>query len=113
MVVEPKPKALRRVTWIFGTASRRSALNILPAHLRMPSRSAFVPAITPGLSARKITGRPKAPAVSRKSIALIAAALSTEPERTHGLFATMAHACPPSHASAQISDAPYAGWISR
>ena len=48
----PNPKALRSVTWSFGTDSRCCAANIRAAARSAPSRSAFVPASTPGLSAR-------------------------------------------------------------
>ena len=79
MVTSPKPKPLRISTLIFGVRSRRVARYMRPPHLRMPSRSAIGPAITPGLSTKKMTGNPKLPATSIHSAALMAPAESSAP----------------------------------
>ena len=54
---EPNPYALRSVRWSFGVVACACAANIRAPLRRTPARSDLVPGSTPGLSARKSSGR--------------------------------------------------------
>ncbi len=79
---------------------------------RMPRRSDAVPGITPGLSARKTSGRWNESATVMKWAALSAPSTSIEPAFICGWFATTATGWPPRCASAHTTVRPNSGCTS-
>ena len=90
--------------------SRSSAPRTCARRLRrMPRRSDAVPGSTPGLSARKTSGRWNESATVMKCDALSAPSTSIEPANTWGWLATTATGWPPRCASAHTTDLPEVG----
>ena len=82
ITIEPKPYALRSVTSNFGAVATVCAANMRAPLRRMPRRSDAVPGSTPGLSARKTSGRWNESATVMKCAALSAPSTSIEPAMT-------------------------------
>ena len=109
MTLDPKPYAFRSVTWTFTVWARVWAANMRAPARRIPARSEAWPASTPGLSARKTSGRWKLSHTWMKWAALSAASTSTDPAMTDGWLAMMPMDSPPMRASAHTIDEPKSG----